>query len=65
MYILFYKDEPIEVHDTMVSVAKKLGITRQSVYGAIKKDSYMNKHYKIQKVTAENFQLVAQILASK
>lgn len=65
MYILFYKGKPIEVHNTQVSIAKKLGITRQSVFGAIKGKKNTCEFYHIEEITAENAHLVAELMKKK
>ena len=62
MYILFYKGAPISVHNTQAEIAKLFGITRQSVFGAVKKGSYINKHYQVKPVDATNAHLIAQLI---
>ena len=62
MYILYFKGAPIEVHNTQASIAKKFNITRQSVFGAIKKGSFINKDYQVKPVDATNAHLIAQLI---
>ena len=62
MYILYYKGAAISVHNTQAEIAKKFGITRQSVFGAIKKGSFINKDYQVKPVDATNVHLIAHLI---
>ena len=62
MYILYYKGAAISVHNTQVEIAKKFNITRQSVFGAINKGSYINKDYQVKPVDATNAHLISQLI---